>query len=601
MNKSAWVLCLVFLLCVIPAGSVSAGDIEENLTYQGNKARITVGTIKTKASQCSYEMAASIGEMLSSTLVNTGRFVVLASHEEVAELAEELEFAGSEYAESGQGPQKGLMESADLLVTGAITAFEPNASGGGGMLGGLKKKAMGSVGVSSNKAQINMEIKLIDIRTRRVLKSKTIKAKSTSWSTDMTGGGWSEDLSMDGALGIYSNAPMEDAIRTVLAKAVERISKEVPKEYYRYSGQGQYTTEYREGQAASSSVTPGAQSAAASTTAQVATPAPAPAPAPAAEDMTLYTKYDFVPGNKVIYYDDLKGEEEGEFPYRWNFEKGVFEIVRYGGDFWIMCTNTGLVRPKMPDAPLPSKYTVEMDFYSYGADLVSQRYTIFWVDAKGDNIGQFSANGYGGTFLDLNRKRMADKSVPGRFPKGVNIMRIMATSRSMICYINNEKVANVPKVDGFNPVGFRVRLEGSSYEDRPTLVRNFRFAEGGGSMREQLDETGRIVTHGILFDPGQYVIKGESFKTLKDIGRLLEDEPDLRLSIEGHTDSDGSDENNQALSQNRAKAVVDYLSQKYGIESGRLEAKGWGESKPIDTNDSPEGKANNRRVELVKL
>jgi len=133
------------------------------------------------------------------------------------------------------------------------------------------------------------------------------------------------------------------------------------------------------------------------------------------------------------------------------------------------------------------------------------------------------------------------------------------------------------------------------------LFRGFRFAEGGKTMREQLDEEGKIITHGILFDPDSYTIKGESYKTLKDIGRLLEDDPDLRLSIEGHTDSDGSDEHNMTLSQNRAASVRDYLIATYGIEANSLEAKGWGESKPIDTNDSAEGKANNRRVELVRL
>jgi len=579
------------MLVVLLSGAALAGDVEDNLTYQGNKARITVGTIKTKASGCSYEMAAAIGEMLSSTLVNTGRFIVLASHEEVAELAEEIEFAGSEYAESGQGPQKGLMESADLLVTGAVTAFEPDAGGGGGMLSGLKKKAFGSIGASSRKAEIHMEIKLIDIRTRRILKAKKIKAKSTSWSTDMTGGGWSEDLSMDGALGIYSNEPMEEAIRAVLAKAVERISKEVPKEYYRYSGQGQYTTEYREGQAASP--------AAAATTAPVATPAPTPAPA--AEDMTLYTKYDFVPGSRVIFYDDLSDEEEGEFPYRWNLEKGVFEIARMGGEYWILCTDDGYILPKTPTGPLPEMYTLEMEFYSAGPKFTVPYYYIQWIDASADKIGQFEFYSGTSTALQILGKHLASKSLDERLSKGTHTMRIMATKRSMKCYVDQVRVANVPKVEGFSPVGFKIRMRPYKDEGNYCMIKSFRFAEGGKSMRDQLDETGRIVTHGILFDPDQYVIKGESFKTLKEIGRLLEDEPELRLSIEGHTDSDGSEAHNSELSHNRSRAVVDYLIRKYGVDADRLEARGWGESRPIDTNDSPEGKANNRRVELVKL
>jgi outer membrane protein OmpA-like peptidoglycan-associated protein len=135
----------------------------------------------------------------------------------------------------------------------------------------------------------------------------------------------------------------------------------------------------------------------------------------------------------------------------------------------------------------------------------------------------------------------------------------------------------------------------------PMLIKSFRFAEGGKTMREQLDETGRIITHGILFDSGSDRIKGESYKTLANIGQLLADDADLRLSIEGHTDSDGAEDYNLDLSNRRAQAVRTYLIDTYGIDANRLEAKGWGETEPIDTNASPEGKANNRRVELVKI
>jgi outer membrane protein OmpA-like peptidoglycan-associated protein len=79
------------------------------------------------------------------------------------------------------------------------------------------------------------------------------------------------------------------------------------------------------------------------------------------------------------------------------------------------------------------------------------------------------------------------------------------------------------------------------------------------------------------------------------------DDATLRLSIEGHTDSDGADDANLKLSQDRAAAVKEYLVTNYKVDAARLETKGSGETKPIDTNDTPEGKANNRRVELVKL
>ncbi len=588
------VLCILLsqlLLC-----GLAVADVEETLTYQGNKARIAVGQIKPKADQCSYEMAAAIGEMLSTALTNTERFIVLASQEEVEELAEEIDLGESEYVEEGRGPEKGLMEGADILVTGAVTAFEPEAGGGGGVLGGFKDKAFGEAGLASKTAVIIMDIKLIDIRTRRILKAQSIEAKSKSWKSDMAGGGWVEDMALSGGLGVYSNQPMEKAIRTVLAKTVDMVSKEVPQEYYRYKGQGEYTQQYGGQSAATGAATAPSGEAAESTPSAGAATSGA-----AAEDMTLYTKYDFVPGDKVIFYDDMKNDEEGEFPYRWNLDKGVFEVARLGKELWIMCTDAGTIRPKVQDAPLPPKYTAELQIYDNGPEVSGHWYYIYWVDGDGNNIAEFWLGHGQSTHLKIYGESKADKNLPERLSKGIHTMRVMATTQSIKCYVDQERVANVPQVEGFSPVGFRIYADPYIEPGNPMLFRGFRFAEGGKSMKQQLDEEGKIVTHGILFDPDSYTIKGESFKTLQEIGQLFQDVPELRLSIEGHTDSDGTDEHNMTLSQNRANSVRDYLKATYNVAADRLETKGWGESKPIDTNDSPEGKANNRRVELIKL
>jgi OOP family OmpA-OmpF porin len=580
------------LMTVILALSVCLAFAEagDEVTYQGNKARIAVGKIKTKASKCPWDLAESIGEMISTSLANNDKFIVLASQEEVEELIDEIDLGQSGYVEEGRGPEKGLMEGADLLITGSVTAFEPDAGGSGGGLGGLKKKAFGKVGVDKKSAEIRMDIKLIDIRTRRVIKAESIKANSSKWKTSMSGGGWVEDVALAGGLGVYSNQPMEDAIRAALAKTLEMVSKEIPAEYYRYKGQGQYTKEY-----GSQGTSTDEQSSA--TTGVSSTPSPESS----TEDMTLFTKYDFIPGNEVLFFDDMNDEEEGEFPYRWNLEKGVYEIVRLGKEFWIMCTDKGSIRPKIADAPLPAKYTVEFEIYDNGPDVRGSYFYIHWVDNQGKTLGDLSLKNSELTSLRILRKDIANKTLSGKLSKGVHTMRIMATKRSIKCYVDNERVANVPKVEGFDPVGFMIETDPWNDPDNPMLFRGFRFAEGGKSMRQQLEDDGKIVTHGILFDPGSDKIRGESFKTLEEIGRLLEDDPDLRLSIEGHTDSDGSDESNQTLSQNRANAVRAYLIATYTISGDRLESKGWGESKPIDTNDTPEGKANNRRVELIQI
>jgi OOP family OmpA-OmpF porin len=322
----------------------------------------------------------------------------------------------------------------------------------------------------------------------------------------------------------------------------------------------------------------------------------------ASEDMALYTKYDFIPGDKVIFYDDLSGEEMGEFPSRWRLDNGVFEVAKQGGKNWILCTDQGSIRPKITVGPLPPKYTIEMEFYVKGGDTRGHWFFIKWYDDQDQEIGNFNTQDKHRTQLRLLDKDLALKDLSAPLAGGIHTMRVMATQSTMKCYIDNERVANVPAVEGFKPVDFGVYMDPWKDEtDNPMLIGTFRYAEGGKTLKQQLDEAGRIVTHGILFDSGSDKIKGESYKTLADIGALLTENPTLRLSIEGHTDSDGADDYNMNLSQKRAASVRDYLIANYKIAGERLESKGWGESKPIDKNDTPEGKANNRRVELVKL
>jgi OOP family OmpA-OmpF porin len=322
----------------------------------------------------------------------------------------------------------------------------------------------------------------------------------------------------------------------------------------------------------------------------------------AAEDMALYTKYDFVPGDKVIFFDDLANEELGEFPSRWNLDSGVFEVAKQGADNYILCTDEGSIRPKIAAGPLPPKYTIEMDFSSKGPEHKGHWYYLEWMNADDEVIGQLALKDNQSTNLRIMEKDIASKTLPAELSAGTHTMRVMATKSSIKCYIDNERVANVPAVEGFEPVALRVHMDPWMDEPgNPMLIRAFRYAEGGKTLKEQLDETGRIVTHGILFDPGSDKIKAESYKTLADIGQLLSASPALHLSIEGHTDSDGADDFNLALSRKRAASVKTYLVETYKIDGARLETKGWGETKPIDSNGTAEGKANNRRVELVRL
>ena len=315
-------------------------------------------------------------------------------------------------------------------------------------------------------------------------------------------------------------------------------------------------------------------------------------------DMALYTKYDFVPGDRTIFYDDLAGDPLGEFPHRWRLDDGVFEVAKLAGETWILNTNKGSIRPDIADG-LPQRYTIEMEIWDGGPDTSGHWHFIKWVDAAGEDIGEFAMKDHQNTWFNLAGDQKANKALPQPLAKGKHTMRVMVTPSTIKCYVDNERVANIPKVTGWAPVGLRVTLDPWN-EESPLVVRGFRLAEGGKTLQDQLAETGRIVTHGILFDSGSAVIKGESYKTLSLIAELLTGDPALRLSIEGHTDSDGADDANLALSQKRADAVKAWLVAQ-GTAADRLQTKGLGESKPLDANATPEGKANNRRVELVRL
>ncbi|EIA09213.1 thrombospondin type 3 repeat:OmpA/MotB [Flavobacterium frigoris PS1] len=101
----------------------------------------------------------------------------------------------------------------------------------------------------------------------------------------------------------------------------------------------------------------------------------------------------------------------------------------------------------------------------------------------------------------------------------------------------------------------------------------------------------------ILFDSGKSTFKKQTYPVLVSITEILKEYPYSRFLIEGHTDSDGSNEMNQTLSENRAAVVKNYLIEN-GIKADRLQSTGFGETKPIDTNKTAAGKAHNRRTEI---
>ncbi|MDR1860133.1 MAG: OmpA family protein [Bacteroidales bacterium] len=173
---------------------------------------------------------------------------------------------------------------------------------------------------------------------------------------------------------------------------------------------------------------------------------------------------------------------------------------------------------------------------------------------------------------------------------------ISFNKRAWKIYVNGQRIMNVPNV--VTPPGwFHLSVgngEGHSY------FTNFRIAKGAKPLYDRLTTDGKIITYGITFDVGKSTIKPESMSEINRIATLMKENPDLKFSVEGHTDNTGSAATNQTLSDARSKAVLDKLVE-LGIDSSRLSSAGKGQNSPIADNSTDEGRAKNRRVEFVKM
>ena len=162
-------------------------------------------------------------------------------------------------------------------------------------------------------------------------------------------------------------------------------------------------------------------------------------------------------------------------------------------------------------------------------------------------------------------------------------------------------VFTLPRKDGGTTWAKVVAGDGSYYLyiiDETAFKRQLTF--GADEMKRQLDEKGRVAVYGIHFDVDKSSLKLGAEKVLIEMVKLMENNPDLKIEIQGHTDDTGAAEHNLTLSNHRAETVTKFLMT-YGINTSRMIPKGFGETKPLVPNDTEENRAENRRVELVKI
>jgi len=158
--------------------------------------------------------------------------------------------------------------------------------------------------------------------------------------------------------------------------------------------------------------------------------------------------------------------------------------------------------------------------------------------------------------------------------------------------------------DAADPLVLNFRLKNPEYHNgnfRLEIIKiNFPVARPENVLEKQLIQEKRAVTYGIYFDFNEDTLKPESEAVLKEIAEAMAHNPDWKLTVEGHTDNLGVDTYNLELSKRRAASVKQALVSKYNIAPDRLLTGGYGASRPVESNDTLEGRARNRRVELVR-
>ena len=325
-----------------------------------------------------------------------------------------------------------------------------------------------------------------------------------------------------------------------------------------------------------------------------------------------WSKFDFVPGETVIFEDNLEGEKNGEFPSQWDLIDGYVENALFSEENVIRfpIENAGAtITPllKKEGDYLPEKFTVEFDIYL--SKRTSKYYLYFWDKRKGSrrpsdvgNIGHIQVGYEQGAAYDGGKMQ---RELPEGSKKEYPHWRHVAISfnvRALKIYMDQDRLLMIPNTQG-NPLA--ISIKGATYDygqtgNFPTMIKNIRIAEGAVELYDRFLTDGKIVTNGIKFDSGKDILKPESMGVINEIVKLMNQHPEIKFSVEGHTDSDGDTQLNKVLSEKRANVVKNTLID-LGIASDRLESKGFGEDVPIADNNSPEGKANNRRVEFVKM
>jgi len=312
---------------------------------------------------------------------------------------------------------------------------------------------------------------------------------------------------------------------------------------------------------------------------------------------------NFINGN-IVFSDNFNNEKHGEFPSKWTQINGTMQnsqVVALGKkEGVVQFITSGKLKPTFKnDNYLGNSFKIEIQCYFHGKG--NEAYTLRLVNKndirgayaftiRGDGIGPHGSTQY--ARMPYKLPYPGWRTVQLSFNNGIVKIDYMGIQLTNIPILRGYKSKNIKEFT-------YLELSALSRSASPAMINYITIAHKGLPFYNELMNEGRLVLHDILFDEGMYNIKPSSYATLKKLVKMLEEYPTTEITIAGHTNSKGTNESNQVLSERRAEAVKNYLISK-GVKRYRLSSKGYGEEKPINTSNNEEAWSLNRRVEIIR-
>ncbi len=326
-------------------------------------------------------------------------------------------------------------------------------------------------------------------------------------------------------------------------------------------------------------------------------------------DPKVWDNYDFVPGNRVLFFTDFSEDRVGNFARGLKYRSGSMDVVERDSVRMLRATTRSEFLIPV-GSRLPERFTLELDILAPAAQTGGYDLVAFEGGPeldRGTGSAEVNWNTNGTLIIGGGQNPgTSDVTIPDAMQpllRGqVAHLRVLMDGAYFKLYVNERRMYNIPELGFKRDSVIRIFVRGSEEPGMALFVTQIRVAESETDvLYDALAAEGRWSTQGILFATGKAELRPESRPVLKEIAATMKDHADLNILIEGHTDNVGKAEFNLKLSDARAAAVKDALVRDFGIDEGRITTQGLGDTKPVQPNTTPEGRAQNRRVDIVKL